>query len=49
MIKKVKAEELEACAEVIREGFGTVAKDFHLTCCVCNCKDTNLKAIHNVF
>lgn len=31
MIKKVKAEELEACAEVIREGFGTVAKDFHLT------------------
>lgn len=31
MIQLVKEGELKECARVIREGFGTVAKDFHLT------------------
>ena len=31
VIKKIDHEELEACAELIRESFATVAHDFHLT------------------
>ncbi|BAH06622.1 hypothetical protein CKR_1571 [Clostridium kluyveri NBRC 12016] len=31
VIKEVSLNELEECAEVIRQGFGTVAKDFGLT------------------
>lgn len=30
-IVQIKEDELEQCAEVIRQGFGTVAKDFGLT------------------
>ncbi len=30
-IKEVRQNELEACAEVIRQSFGTVARDFGLT------------------
>lgn len=30
-IKKIKYTELDACAQVIRDGFSTVAKEYHLT------------------
>lgn len=31
MIRKIKYEELDACAELIRDSFATVAEQFHLT------------------
>lgn len=31
IIRKIKYLELDICAELIRESFGTVARDFHLT------------------
>jgi hypothetical protein len=30
-IRKVRYEELDSCVLLIRESFGTVAKEFHLT------------------
>lgn len=31
IVRKISFEELEACAQLVRESFGTVAEQFHLT------------------
>lgn len=51
MIREVKEQELEACVKVIREGFGTVAKEFHLTVenCATNGAFMTYERLHGEF